>query len=126
MRRSLGTFSGTGGGAEKAEYTFVEGKGAAGWSAKVKGGLEYGGTGKTKPRQYGDPATERGMKTELYVSGQVGFGSTSAEVKVTPLGIERTKSVGDMAATGTGAFKVLGLKVSVIPASVPMLEVPLD
>lgn len=111
----------TSGGGTKAEDTLAEGKTASGVFGKLKLGGEISGVDKSKP----GAQTDRGMKAELYVTGSVGWGWTSTELKVVLVGIDETKSVSDQIATGTGPFKILGIQWSIIPYENAVLEIPL-
>ena len=111
------------GAGQKSEVTIAEGKTTSGVGGKVTGGLELGGLGKTKDEE--GAQTARGMKAELYVAGKVSLGPVSTELKIVLVGIDETKSVGDQAATGTGPFKILGLKWTITPYE-GKIPIPLD
>jgi hypothetical protein len=109
------------GGAEKAEGTIWSKKSDTGAFGTLKGGLELGGTEKNKPETF----SERGMKAELYLSGEVGFGPVSTELKIVLIGIDETKSVDEQVETGTGPFKILGIKWSPLITTGGPIEIPL-
>jgi hypothetical protein len=111
------------GAADKGEVTLASKKSDAGFTGKVKGGVEVGGLDK---RKTGEGAqSDRGMKTELYLSGELGWGPISTEVKITIIGLDETKSVSDQVASGTGPFKILAIKWSPLIVTGVPLDIPL-
>lgn len=113
----------TSGAAAKGETTLASGKSDSGFFGKAKGGLEFGGQDKRKTAEGEQSA--RGLKAELYLSGEVGWGPVSTELKITIFGIDETRSVPDQQSIGSGVFKILAIKWSPLIVSAGPLEVPL-
>jgi hypothetical protein len=111
------------GAASKGEVTLASKKSDSGFTAKAKGGVEIGGIDKKKDSE--GAQSDRGMKAEIYLSGEVGWGPVSTEVKITVIGLDETKSVSDQVASGTGPFKILAIKWSPLIVTGGPLEIPL-
>jgi hypothetical protein len=98
--------SASGGGA-KVETTLAKGSDAeTGVTGKISGGLSVGGQERSKEGS-SEPSTQRGLKTQLYLSAQVAWGPVSQELKLVIVGIDETKS-------GTDTLTILGVDWSPI------------
>jgi hypothetical protein len=114
----IGTFSSKPGESARAvgpkgEKTLLSEKSESGAFGKIKGGFESGGATRSKE----EAATARGMKYEIYLSGEIGWGPVSSELKIVLFGIDETKS-------GADVVKVLGIKWSPV-ITTATFDVPL-
>jgi hypothetical protein len=110
---SLKPGSSSGGGAGKTEGTIYSEKSDTGAFVTAKGGLELGVAEKGKP----EALPTRGTKAELYLSGEVGIGPVSTELKIIIVGFDETNP--------DAPFKVLGIKWSPLITTVGPIEIPL-